>query len=108
MNNEIKEKFLPIGTVVLLKDGIRKLMITSYCPMPKGEAYNKDGKIELGPDTMFDYGACCYPEGIISNKQTYMFNHNQIREVCYMGYESEDSKKFDSILKEEINKKNNQ
>ncbi|MBQ1470771.1 MAG: DUF4176 domain-containing protein [Eubacterium sp.] len=34
---EIEKKFLPIGTVVLLKGGKRELMITSYCVMPSGD-----------------------------------------------------------------------
>ena len=38
---EEKEKFLPIGTVVLLKGGKREIMITSYCIIPTGEVYNK-------------------------------------------------------------------
>lgn len=108
MNNEIKEKFLPIGTVVLLKGGQRKIMITSYCPVPKGDIYDKKEKIELDKDKVFDYGGCFYPEGIINSNRVFIFNHDQIEKVFYMGYESEESNKFNEILKEEIAKKESQ
>ena len=50
---EIEEKFLPIGTVVLLKEGTKEVMITSYCIIPNGDIYNKSGKIE-GANQMYD------------------------------------------------------
>lgn len=31
MENEIKEKYLPVGTVVLLKGGKKRTMITGFC-----------------------------------------------------------------------------
>ena len=31
MNNEIGEKYLPIGTVVMLKNGTKRAMITGFC-----------------------------------------------------------------------------
>ena len=39
------EKFLPIGTVVLLKGGKRELMVTGYCIMPSGEVIDKNGPV---------------------------------------------------------------
>ena len=49
----MKEKFLPIGTVVLLKDATKKVMITSYLIFAKGDQEEKN---------MYDYGGCPYPE----------------------------------------------
>lgn len=105
MENKIDEKFLPIGTVVLLKNGIKELMITSYCPIPKGNVYDKSGKVDLEEGKMFDYGACFYPEGIIKSQQTFVFNHDQIERVCFKGYETEAQKKFSDTIKEELAKK---
>ena len=87
MENEVKEKFLPIGTVVLLKGGKRELMIISYCIVPSGEAYDKNGKVDV-TDKMFDYGACVYPEGMITSDQLFAFNHDQIEKIVFMGYET--------------------
>ena len=104
---EIGEKFLPIGTVVLLKGGKKELMIISYCIIPAGDVYDKNGKVEM-EETMFDYGGCVYPEGMITSDQLFAFNHDQIEKVCYMGYETDNQKEISKILKggmEERNKR---
>ena len=103
MENEIKEenkidnKFLPIGSVVLLKGGKRELMIISYCIIPNGDAYDKNGKVDV-KDKMFDYGACVYPEGMITSDQLFAFNHDQIEKIVFMGYETENQKNILKIL----------
>lgn len=104
---EIGEKFLPIGTVVLLKGGKKELMIISYCIIPTGEVYDKNGKVEM-EETMFDYGGCVYPEGMITSDQLFAFNHDQIEKVCYMGYVTDNQKEISKVLKggmEERNKR---
>lgn len=103
---EIENKFLPIGTVVLLKGGKRELMITSYCIMPNGDVYDKNGKVDV-TGQIFDYGACFYPEGMITSDQLFAFNHEQIENVCYMGYKTDQQSDISEMLKrglEEMNK----
>ena len=95
---EGKEKFLPIGTVVLLKGGKRELMITCYCIIPTGDLYDKNGKVDNPNKQLFDYGACFYPEGIVNNDQTFAFNHSQIDKICYMGYETEKQKELSKVM----------
>lgn len=95
---EESKKFLPIGTIVLLKGGKRELMITSYCVVPNGDVYDKTGKVEDIKRNLYDYGACLYPEGMIVSDQTFVFNHNQIERVCYMGYETEKQKDLSTTL----------
>ena len=77
------EKFLPIGTVVILKGGTKRLMITGFCMIDKGNT-NK----------MYDYSGCLYPEGMVSSDQTALFDHTQIDKVYYMGLQDEEQKKF--------------
>ena len=101
---EKEEKFLPIGTVVLLKGGKREIMIVSYCIMPNGDVYDKDGKVDA-EGKMYDYGACFYPEGMVTSDQLFAFNHEQIERVCFKGYETEAQKKFSDTIKEELAKK---
>ncbi len=86
----MKEKFLPIGTVVLLKDGNKKVMITSYLIFSTGNSENKK---------MFDYGACTFPEGIIESDYAVAFNHEEIKEIVHMGHEDEDQKNLNELLK---------
>lgn len=93
----MKERFLPIGTVVVLKGGTRELMIISYCIVPDGEAYDKNGKVDL-KGKMFDYGACFYPEGMMTSDQVFAFNHDQIEKICFMGYETDNQKEISKVL----------
>lgn len=91
MNNN--GKFLPIGTVVLLKGGKKRLMIIGFC------SYDAEKK-----DKAYDYTGCLYPEGIISSKQMALFNHSQIDKIYHLGYSDEEEKTFKKKLVEELNK----
>lgn len=95
MENE--ERFLPIGTVVILKGGKRELMIMSYCIMPSGDVYDKSGKIDAA-GKMFDYGACFYPEGMVTSDQLFAFNHDQIERICFKGYVTDNYKEISKVL----------
>lgn len=94
---EKEERFLPIGTVVLLKGGKKELMITGYCIMPQGEVMDKNGPVKDAAN-MYDYGACAYPEGIISSDQLFAFNHDQIEKICFKGYETDKQKEISKVL----------
>ncbi len=83
------EKYLPIGTVVVLKDGKKELMITGYRPITDDEK-----------PTAFDYSGCYYPEGILDPNEAYLFNHDMIEKVLYVGYEADEEKEYVNNLKE--------
>lgn len=103
---DIGEKFLPIGTVVLLKGGKKELMIMGYCIIPGNEAYDKKGKVDVS-DRVFDYGGCVYPEGMVTSNQLFAFDHSQIERVSFLGYETDSQKELSKLLKgarDEINK----
>lgn len=69
MNN----KELPIGTVVLLKGGLKKVMITGYSSISREES-----------DKVYDYNGCIFPEGLMENVFC-LFDASQIEEVFYKG-----------------------
>lgn len=94
---EIGEKFLPIGTVVLLKGGKKELMIMGYCIIPGEEAYDKKGKVDVS-NRVFDYGGCVYPEGMITSNQLFAFDHSQIERVSFLGYQTDSQKELSKIL----------
>lgn len=72
---------LPLGSVVVLKGGIQKLLIIS-----------RGINIKLNNEVVFfDYGGVLYPEGLIDDKMAY-FNHDGIEKVYFFGYDDEDSK----------------
>lgn len=88
-------RLLPIGSVVLLNNGTKKIMITGFYSIAANN-----------PDKVFDYCGCLFPEGVISSEQNLLFDHSQIVKVCYMGYKSDEEKEFKSKLSEIINKEN--
>lgn len=96
---EIPERFLPIGTVVLLKEGNRPLMITSYCIYPTGVVYEKGQKVSA-KNKFYDYGACTYPEGVLGANRILGFNHSQIDKVLHLGYKTEISDNISKKLNE--------
>ena len=91
-----KEKeFLPIGTVVMLKGGSKRVMITGFCV-----------REEKKPDTIWDYSGCLYPEGILSSNQTCMFNHEQIDKIYHLGLaDDEEEKEFKKKLQEVLSER---
>lgn len=80
------EKYLPLGSIVLLENGDKQIMIY--------------GRRQLATvnNLEYDYVACLYPEGNISEEFTYLFNHKDIRQVVHVGYSDEEDRAFLSEL----------
>lgn len=72
---------LPIGTIVELKNGSGKLMITGY-----GMQNNTDGKY-------YDYSSALYPMGF-NPSELILFNEEDIKELYYLGYQEPKAIKF--------------
>ena len=83
------EKFLPIGTIVMLKGGKKRLMVTGFCASQETE----QGK-------MWDYSGCLYPEGILGSNQTALFDHYQIETIYHYGLIDGEEQEFKKKLKE--------
>lgn len=82
-------KYLPIGTVVKLKDGTRKMMITGY------KLKNRKS------DAKFDYMGCLYPDGVLDPSKINLFNHNQIQYIYHFGLRDEEGKIYLDLLNKE-------
>lgn len=76
-----KIDYIPLGSVVYLKGGIKKLLIVA-------RAINVANK---GKQYFFDYGAVLYPEGITGDQMAY-FNHDDIGSVFFRGCDDEENK----------------
>lgn len=74
-------EYVPIGSIVLLKGGVQKVMVVSRAL----NVLNGDRVL------FFDYAAVSYPEGLVSEKVIY-FNNDQISQVVFEGYHDEDDK----------------
>ena len=94
--NNVGEKYLPLGSVVMLKGASKRLMITGFCTMA---AEDESG-------VMYDYSGCMYPEGVISSDQTALFNHDQIEKVYHMGLIDEEENTFKAKLVQLVNSQN--
>jgi len=81
---------LPIGSVVLLKDGNKRLMVYGLLQLR-----NSDKKV-------FDYLGCYYPEGYISQEHAFLFNAEDIAEVSYVGFVDSEYQIFNNKLKEKM------
>ena len=86
---ENNEKYLPIGSVVLMNGGIKKVMIVGY--LAKSAEHG---------DRVFDYIGCLYPEGIVSSNMNLLFDHKDIKQILVMGPVDEEQKKFMFALKQ--------
>ena len=76
------KKYLPIGSVVILKGGEKSIMI-----------YGRK-QIHAESKVKYDYVACLYPEGNLSDEFTFLFNHEKIDKVLFSGYSDDADKKF--------------
>ncbi len=85
----MEKEFLPVGSVVLLKGGTKRIMVTGFCSVDNNEQ-----------EKMYDYTGCLYPEGIINSNEICLFDDNQIEQVFFKGYIDSEEIKF----KENLNK----
>lgn len=74
---------LPIGTIVSLKGGTKKVMIFGVKQLHSDEE-----------DMEYDYIAVLYPEGNCGIEFQYLFNQDQIDQVYFRGYEDSERNTF--------------
>jgi hypothetical protein len=83
-----KEKLLPPGSIVLLKEGKKKLVI-----------YGRKQMLLSGEEPrIYDYLGCFFPEGYINQDYTFVFNHEDIKEILFVGFINEEEKQFAKFL----------
>ena len=95
---KIGEKYLPVGTVVMLKGGTKRVMIVGFCVVSESDK-NK----------IWDYSGALYPEGLLDSKEICLFDHEQIEEVYHVGLVDEEEKDFKEKLVnlvKDLNEKN--
>jgi len=85
------KNLLPIGSVVQLNGGEKRLIIM--------------GVVQINPEDNkeYDYLSCLYPEGFAGPEFLYMFNHEDIEHVSAEGFTDDEYHAFRETLKEHIN-----
>lgn len=85
---------LPIGSVVLLKNSTKRVMIIGVCQVNESE----EGK------TVYDYAGCVFPEGYLRPELNYLFNGDQIDKLFAIGFQDSEQLAFKEKADELIRK----
>ncbi|MCD8087330.1 MAG: DUF4176 domain-containing protein [Oscillospiraceae bacterium] len=80
------KKYLPIGSVVLLKDSKKRIMIVGV------------RQKQVDSDKVWDYSACLYPEGILDPERLYLFDAEQIERLYFVGFQDGEGLSFQEKL----------
>lgn len=81
------KELLPVGSVVLLKDATKKLMIIGILQVKPS-----DGRI-------YDYLGVPYPEGYLGEDNNFLFFHEDINDVIFTGYTNPERESFMDAMK---------
>lgn len=82
--------FLPLGSIVTLKKGNKKLMICG-----RVQVYEENQKT-------YDYCACMYPQGIINPNELYLFNNDDIDIIYFVGMQDSEEFAFREYMNEKL------
>lgn len=89
------EQVLPVGSVVLLEDAVKRIMVLGYQQSPT-ESFER----------IYDYIGCTYPEGFIGAEELIMFDHSQIEHIFAIGLQNEEQLAFRADLERELDRLN--
>lgn len=73
---------MPIGSIVRLKGGERRVMICGRVVCKSGE------------DVIYDYVSCLYPQGMLGSDSLFFFNRDSIEEVYFIGFQDQEEMQF--------------
>ena len=91
VNNELMEEkrmiedvrnLLPIGSVVLLEEATKKVMIYGV------------KQTDIDTEIEYDYLGVVYPEGYLGEGSAFFFDHDQISRVFHKGYSDQEREIF--------------
>ncbi|TYC49057.1 DUF4176 domain-containing protein [Weissella muntiaci] len=84
----MNEKLLPLGSIVLLKEGLQKLVVVG-----RGAIYNDQ---ITGEEKIADYMGAIYPTGV-NPESTIFFQDEDVDKVVFEGYIDDDENRFQDI-----------
>ncbi len=82
----MKKELLPLGTIVRLKNGTKRIMIC-------GRLQQRESDMKI-----FDYCACYYPEGILNSEEIFLFQHSDIDTVYFTGFQDEEEDQIQKYI----------
>ena len=81
------KNLLPLGSVVLVKEATKSLIIVGT------RQKDNEGK-------KYDYVACLFPEGYINAEMFFLFNHEDIEKVRFVGYIDSEVQVYEQKIRE--------
>ncbi|MBQ6832059.1 MAG: DUF4176 domain-containing protein [Oscillospiraceae bacterium] len=87
MTNNVKS-LLPIGSVIRLNGAQKCLMVFGVCQTHKES------------NETYDYIGVLWPEGNLGAETQILFEHKDIQEILFVGYETEERNAFVNRLSE--------
>lgn len=73
---------LPIGSIVLLEGGEKRLMVCGRV-VSSGEQ-----------DHIYDYVGCYYPEGVVDSTTLFFFDHSAIQDIFFIGFQDKEEMNY--------------
>lgn len=86
-------EFLPLGSVVTLQQGTKRLMIVGRLQQ------------QVDSNTVYDYAAVLWPQGVVDSQHFYLFNQEDIQTLFYIGLQDIQEFNYRFVLEEESQKK---
>lgn len=80
------KELLPVGSIVLLKGGKKKLMIIGILQLNRDES------------NIYDYLGVPYPEGYIGEDKNFLFAHEDIDDIVFTGYEDSERDNMINVI----------
>lgn len=81
---------LPIGSVVILKESEKKVMIVGV------------GQVGSGDNHIWDYAGVLFPEGYVDADTLFLFDNEQIAQVYFLGYQDIEQQNFKTMVEESL------
>jgi len=85
------KNYLPIGSVVLLKEAEKRVMVVGLAQK------------EAETEKIWDYSAVLYPEGMFDSNNLFLFNEDQVESLFFIGFQDAESLQFLKNLSESLN-----
>lgn len=73
---------LPIGSVVLLKGGEKRLMVCGRVVCRENENH------------IYDYIGCYYPEGVVDSSALFFFDHDAVEDIFFIGFQDKEEMQY--------------
>lgn len=78
----MKYELLPIGSVVILKNAAKSLMIIGRF------------QVDMEDKKIYDYAGCMYPEGFLNANQLFLFQAEDIETILFKGMQNDEELEF--------------